>query len=86
MSLLQRNCFIRLFLCSATVVVLLSFWNQTGSAQEKTAADQPVATAAALTKELVEEKLAVAGKTLAAISAGAAKDSPEGLSRPVLQR
>ena len=86
MSLSQRNGFIRLFLCLATVVVLLSFWYQTGSTQEKTAADQPVAAAAALSKEILSEKLAVASKTLAAISAGAAKDSPEGLSRTVLQR
>ncbi len=86
MILLHRNCFIRVFICSATVVVLLSFSWQTGSAQEKTAADQPVAAATALTKETVGEKLAVARKKLETISASAGKDSPEGLSRAVLQR
>jgi hypothetical protein len=39
-----------------------------------------------MTKEIVGEKLAVARKTLDAISASAGKDSPEGLSRSVLQR
>jgi potassium efflux system protein len=86
MTLGHRNCFIRFFICSATVVVLLSFMYQTGSAQEKTAVEQPAAAAAALTKEIVSEKLAVTRKTLAAISASAGKDSPEGLSRTVLQR
>ena len=86
MCLQHPNCFIRFFICSATFVVLLLFLYQTGSAQEKTAADQPVAASATLTKEIVSEKLAGARKTLAAISAGAGKDSPEGLSRTVLQR
>ena len=83
--LLHRNSFIRFFIYSATMVVSLSFLYQTGSAQEKTPADQPVAAAATLTKEIVSEKLAVARKKLAAISASAGKDSPEGLSRTVLQ-
>ena len=85
-NLLHRNCLIRFFICSTTVVVLLSFFYQTGWAQEKTAADQPVAAAATLTKEIVGEKLAGARKAMAAISASAGKDSPEGLSRTLLQR
>jgi small-conductance mechanosensitive channel len=86
MILLHPNRFIRYFICSATVVVLLSFLYQTGSAQEKAPTDQPVAAAATLTKEIVTEKLAATRKTLAAISASAGKDSPEGLIRTALQR
>jgi len=86
MNLLHRNRFIRVFIFSATIVVVLSFLYQTGSAQENTATDQPVAAAEVLTKETLGEKLSVTRKKLAAISAGAAKDSPEGLSRTVLQR
>ena len=86
MNLLHRNCFIRFFIFSATIVVVLSFLCQKGSAQEKTPADQPVAAAATLTKEIVSEKLAVTRKKLEAISSSAGKDSPEGLSRTVLQR
>ncbi len=85
-NLLHRNCLIRFFICSASVVILLPFLYQTGSAQEKTTTDQPATAAATLTKEIVSEKLAVARQTLAAISASAGKDSPEGLSRTVLQR
>jgi hypothetical protein len=81
MNLLHRNCIIRVFICSATIVVLLSFLCQTGSAQEKT----PAAAAMALSKEIVREKLTMTRKTLAAISASAGKDSPEGLNRTVLQ-
>ena len=76
MNLLHRNCFIRLLIFSATLVVVLSFLCQKGSAQEKTAADQPVAAVATLTKEIIGEKLAVTRKTLAAVSASAGKDSP----------
>ena len=54
--------------------------------RKKLPADQPVAAAATLAKEFVSEKLAVTRKTLAAISASAGKDSPEGLSRTALQR
>ena len=86
MNLQHRNFFIRVFIFSATFVVLLSFLYQTGSAQEKTAADQPVAAGAKLTKEIVGEKLAATRKKLDAISASAGKDSPEGLSRTLLQR
>jgi hypothetical protein len=41
MNLLHRNCFIKLIIFSATIVVVLSFSCQTGSALEKSAKDQP---------------------------------------------
>ncbi|MBW2429941.1 MAG: hypothetical protein JRF56_13340, partial [Deltaproteobacteria bacterium] len=85
-NLLHRTCFIRFFIYSATIVIALSSLCRKGSAQEKTAADQPVAAAVTQTKEIVSEKLAVTRKQLDAISASAGKDSPEGLSRNVLQR
>ncbi|UCD77341.1 MAG: mechanosensitive ion channel, partial [Desulfobacterales bacterium] len=86
MNLLHRKCFIRFFVFSAVIVVVLSFLCRKGSAQEKTPADQPEAVAAILTKEVVSEKLAATRKKLEAISATPGKDSPEGLSRTVLQR
>ncbi len=86
MNLLHRTCFVRFFIFSATIVIVLSFLCRKGSAQQKTAADQPVAAAVTQTKEIVSEKLAVTRKKLDAISASAGKDSPEGLSRSVLQR
>jgi len=86
MKLRHRNCFIRFFIFSAMVVVLMSFLYQTGWTQDKSATEQPVPAAATLAKEIVSEKLALTRKTLAAISASAGKDSPEGLSRTALQR
>jgi len=76
----------RLIIFSAAIVVVLSFLSPKGAAQEKTPADQPGAAAATLAKEIVGEKLAVTRKKLDAIPSSAGKDSPEGLSRSVLQR
>ena len=58
------------------ILVVLSFLCQTGSAQEKTAVEQPAAAAASLTKEIVGEKLAVARKKLAALSAQSPPQPP----------
>ena len=76
MNLLYRNCFIRFFSFLAMILVVLSFLCQTGSAQEKTAVEQPAAAAASLTKEIVGEKLAVARKKLAALSAQSPPQPP----------
>jgi hypothetical protein len=86
MCLLHRNCCMRLIIFSAAIVVVLSFLSPNGAAQEKTPADQPGAAAATLAKEIVGEKLSVTRKKLDAIPSSAGKDSPEGLSRSVLQR
>jgi hypothetical protein len=86
MNLQDRNYFKRSFIFAAAILIVLSFLCQKGMVQEKTPADQPATVAATPAKDIVNEKLAAARKKLEAIPSGAAKDSPEGLSRSVLQR